>query len=96
VFLTDEALDAINSSFRASNTLVFVAFVPEFVSPPLAGDYDEDGDVDIFDFDRFLSCFSGPDGRVNPPCRPGDIDGDGDIDWVDFALFQLSYTGAGT
>jgi hypothetical protein len=60
------------------------------------GDFDEDGDVDLADFDTFASCFTGPDGGpVDPGCEPGDFDADGDIDCEDFDLFALAWTDPG-
>ena len=65
--------------------------------PPLTGDFDMDGDVDLSDFAVFALCFGGP---LNPPattCPAGvdaDFDDDGDVDLFDFTQFQLSFTGA--
>ncbi|MCH7527481.1 MAG: hypothetical protein IID39_08595 [Planctomycetes bacterium] len=59
------------------------------------GDFDGDGDVDLDDFERFLTCVTGPDGGVLPDCDPGDFDTDNDVDFTDFAAFQRAFTGPG-
>ena len=67
--------------------------------PGLPGDLDDDGDVDIDDFNTFADCLAGPDVFDPPPdCNPGDfinadLDGDGDVDLADFARFQEVFTG---
>jgi len=64
------------------------------------GDFDDDGVVDLLDFLKFASCFTGPCG--DPPCYPplyegcctiGDFEDDGDVDLADFATFQLVFEG---
>ncbi|MFQ5415065.1 MAG: hypothetical protein ACE5E6_11465, partial [Phycisphaerae bacterium] len=63
-------------------------------TPPLPGDGDADGDVDLVDFQRFVQCFHGPgDDTGNAGCTPFDIDGDTDIDLADFASLQVAFTG---
>ena len=56
-------------------------------------DFDCDGDVDLFDFDEWLNCVSGPDEKPSPECISLDFDDDNDVDWADFAVFQLAFTG---
>ncbi len=58
------------------------------VVPVDAPDYDQDGDVDEDDVDRFASCFSGPEVDTRFNCGDRDLDGDGDADQSDFAHFQ--------
>ena len=57
-------------------------------------DLDGDGDADLFDFELFLDCLTGPGG--GPPesgCECGDFDADDDIDFDDFGAFQNAFTG---
>ena len=56
-------------------------------------DEDRDGDVDLTDAGGFVSCWSGPDGSVDPLCAAFNSDCDGDVDLRDFAQFQLLFTG---
>ncbi len=66
----------------------------EFNTPPILGDFDGDGDVDLADFGQFAQCFNGPG---NPPAAGctvnADLDGDGDIDLGDFGVFAANFTG---
>ncbi|MBK9128660.1 MAG: dockerin type I repeat-containing protein [Phycisphaerales bacterium] len=55
------------------------------------GDFDNDGDVDINDFDAFVACLAGPEIPTAPGCNCGDFDNDGRIDLFDFAEFQLVF-----
>ncbi len=61
---------------------------------PLPGDFDDDGDVDLDDFDIFAGCMTGPDIPTGPGCEPADIDADGDVDLADFGVFQAAFTGS--
>lgn len=55
----------------------------EFVPPcDLAGDLDNDGDVDLTDLATLLSHFGAPSGMTH---ADGDTDGDGDVDLTDLA-----------
>ncbi|UCE59028.1 MAG: M28 family peptidase [Phycisphaerales bacterium] len=57
------------------------------------GDYNDDGEVDLADFDTFLACFTGPDlGPIDVTCLPGDLDGDADIDCDDWDLLLDLWT----
>jgi hypothetical protein len=60
------------------------------VSP---GDGNEDGAVDLVDFDVFNVCLLGPIGGLDTGCDHYDSDGSGHIDLRDFADFQQSFTG---
>ena|GEM_PF-970998 len=56
------------------------------------GDFDDDGDVSLSDYEVFQSCFTGPDGGpLSTDCELGDFDCDADIDLGDFAGFQTVF-----
>ncbi len=57
------------------------------------GDGDLDGDIDLDDFDLFLSCFSGAGTPHSPEeaCARFDSDADGDVDFQDFYRFQRAF-----
>ncbi|MGD2108457.1 MAG: dockerin type I domain-containing protein [Phycisphaerae bacterium] len=56
-------------------------------------DCEEDGDVDLFDYDLFEPCLVGPDGAVSQSCRCFDTNRDGTIDMLDTAIVQQGFTG---
>ncbi len=57
------------------------------------GDLDQDGDVDLIDWGRFVECMTGP-GRAAPnECLIVDFDFDGDVDLKDVGSFQSAFTG---
>jgi hypothetical protein len=57
-------------------------------------DHDNDGDVDLDDFQDFAACLGGPDVEAPPACADAhDGDSDLDVDASDFALFQEAFTG---
>ena len=58
----------------------------------IAGDGDRDGDTDLFDYDMFADCVTGPGGGVSPECIFFDMDADGDVDHHDFAVLQIAFT----
>ena len=61
---------------------------------PLMDDCDDDCDVDLTDFFRFQTCYTGPGGGPLPPeCVCCDCDFDDDVDLADFFCFQVNYTG---
>jgi len=60
----------------------------------VAGDLDEDGDVDLADFAGFQACFNGPNRSPKKlGCENADFEPDGDVDLADFALFQACFNG---
>jgi hypothetical protein len=71
--------------------LLGIAFRPMHAAP----DYNEDGAVDLVDFDVFSLCMFGPD--VTPPFAECtdifDLDWDGDVDVIDFAEFMFFHSG---
>lgn len=50
------------------------------------GDFDADNDVDLYDWSRFQSCFTGPgfEGNYDPGCEKFDLDLDQDVDLTDY------------
>lgn len=62
-------------------------------TPP--GDCEEDGDVDLMDYDQFKECLNGPAGPAPlGPCRCFDVDRSGAVDLRDFHVTQSTYTGS--
>ncbi len=64
-----------------------------FWFPVAPGDVDEDGAVDLVDFEVFNRCLLGPVGGLDTGCNHHDSDGSGHIDLRDFSAFQSSFTG---
>lgn len=64
-----------------------------FWLPIPLGVCEDDGDVDLFDHDRFTGCLTVPDGVVTPECRCFDIDRNGTVDLGDFSFVQVGFTG---
>lgn len=66
-----------------------------------SGDFDSDGDRDLFDFYFVHECLTnrrpgingGPDEDAGPGCRFADFDDDTDVDLRDVADFQNTFTG---
>ena len=57
-------------------------------------DMNADGTVNLFDYDLFQACVTGPGGGpVSPDCACFDFNDDDDVDLLDFAAFQVSFTG---
>lgn len=57
-------------------------------------DSDNDGDVDLSDFDIFEACVSGPAAGYDPACADMDMNNDGGVDLLDFAVIQRFFTSA--
>jgi hypothetical protein len=49
------------------------------------GDFDNDGDVDLFDFGWFQWCC---DGTAHNACEPANFSGDEKVDLADYAGFE--------
>jgi len=63
--------------------------------PPIPGDWDDDGDVDLDDFAHFPGCMTGPDnGPAAAGCEVFYFDAGDDVDLADFAAFQTAFTGS--
>lgn len=59
---------------------------------PNAGDLDDDGDVDLTDYQLMASCVTGPAAAaMEQSCAPGDFDLDQRIDLLDIAGFMLVF-----
>jgi hypothetical protein len=66
--------------------------VLEITDAPLAGDCDDDGDVDLTDFMDYPGCLSGPGIPYGMPiCECLDSNGDGAVDLRDFTAFQMAF-----
>ncbi|MCB9850323.1 MAG: hypothetical protein H6817_06420 [Phycisphaerales bacterium] len=55
------------------------------------GDFDVDGDVDLYDYGRLQGCWG--EVGVSVPCMPGDLTGDDKIDADDWEIFNLVING---
>ncbi len=55
-------------------------------------DHDDDGDVDLADYQDFAACLAGPGVSVSVDCQgTHDGDADADVDLEDFGLLQLAF-----
>lgn len=88
----DHVIDACDT---CPNTIADVT-VDEHGCPPVTpGDIDRDGDVDLFDFSHFRSCYNGANRLpAAPDCADVDFDGDHDIDLLDFRRFGACFNGS--
>ena len=58
------------------------------------GDCNEDGGVNLFDFDVLEVCISGPGGGIlSPECICFDVDRNGSVDMRDISIFQRRFSG---
>lgn len=60
----------------------------------LAGDFDDDFDVDLSDVAEFQTCLMGSDVAHPASCELFDFDADSDVDARDLAIMQMSFTGS--
>jgi hypothetical protein len=64
----------------------------DFAHP--AADFDDDGDVDLADYQKLQTCSDGPGhAPAQPDCAGPDLDGDSDVDISDFDRFLDSFDG---
>jgi hypothetical protein len=64
------------------------------IPPPKPADFNNDEDVDQYDYEVFDGCATGP--GVTPPiagCDIADFDSDQDVDQTDFGYFQRCFSG---
>lgn len=79
----------------ADNVKIFVPHTPGGL-----GDWEDDGDVDLNDYEVFQDCLAGPNAAPMPATGPTcsnvcadafDSDGDGDVDLKDYAAFTEAF-----
>lgn len=59
------------------------------------GDCEDDGDVDLWDYELFNACLTGPNGEAPVgDCRCFDLDASDTVDVADFCIIQRTYTGS--
>lgn len=63
-------------------------------TPAQPGDCNDDGAVDLLDFDGFDACRAAPDSGLDTGCGCYDLDVDNDVDLADFASFQTFFAGS--
>ncbi len=61
----------------------------------IAGDFDDDADIDDSDLLLFIDCASGPAVPFAAGCSSRDLDEDSDVDVADFAVLQRCISGDG-
>jgi hypothetical protein len=94
--------DPAHGDFRLSAAAVDILHTLSFpigatpIPPQISADLDDDGDVDLADWEIFTACLTGP-ASANPPCAPNvitnaDASGDGDLDLEDFAAWQRLFS----
>ena len=57
------------------------------------GDCEDDGDVELYDYQQFERCLTGPSRPVDIDCRCFDVNRSGAVDLIDFHIIQTTYTG---
>lgn len=57
-------------------------------TPTCRADFNEDGTIDFFDYDDFVSCF---EGDRCPSWADADFDGDGSVDFFDYDAFVVAF-----
>jgi hypothetical protein len=58
-----------------------------------SGDFNNDGGVNLLDYDTMEDCLRGPTGGLGDDCESYDVNGSGHVDLKDFAEFQVSFSG---
>lgn len=57
------------------------------------GDCEDDGDVELYDYQQFERCLTGPSRPVDIDCQCFDVNRSGAVDLIDFHIIQSTYTG---
>ncbi|MEE9295165.1 MAG: hypothetical protein V3W34_09440 [Phycisphaerae bacterium] len=58
-------------------------------------DFDGDGDVDVYDYESYLTCMREYAEGDPTQCQVMDVNGDGVVDTIDWRAFQVLFTGSG-
>jgi hypothetical protein len=91
VTVTTKRFDSRQNSNPSRRPTLMVTYTIDVAIP---GDADGDGDVDLFDYNTFENCVSGPQSSpASHACFQFDLDADRDVDFSDYALFMINYTG---
>lgn len=79
----------------AANSPQQITITLNVIKPLVAGDFDNDCDVDQSDFGYFQSCMTGAGNEVmDLNCLKARLDADVDVDADDFSIFQACLSGA--
>ncbi len=95
-FLGGQGSVVLTNQASSNNKTVMADAVKVTRWPGAVFPFDDNGDarIDWFDYPRFVSCVTGPNGEpASGPCVNHDADADGDVDLADFAAFQTAFTG---
>lgn len=96
IMTSEECLNHPNGSYLGDGTTCGVNNEACGFDPPVPGDMDLDGDVDMDDFGRFQACLSGAEvEQANPACARAKLDAGADVDGDDLAIFVGCMSGAG-
>ncbi len=79
-------IDALDSNVETKPYLI--------ISDAIPGDTDGDDDVDLTDFELFMTCMGGPDIDIDPTCDVVDLQTDRNVDLRDFFTFQKAFSGS--
>ncbi len=93
---TVDTPDYIDYNYAVNNTRSVVGFLVDnagVIVTAVDGDFDADGDVDLFDFEELERCITGPGiPPADPACLFFDFNSDGDVDCGDASQFASAWT----